>query len=191
MHELIEKRWSPRAFSGQPVEKEKLTELFEAARWAASCFNEQPWRFIYAAREEEELFRKLFDSLVERNQQWVKTAPLLILTIARRDFSHNGKPNRHAWHDVGLAMGNFILQATALGLFVHQMAGFSSEKARENLCVPAEYEPVAMVAVGYPGDSRQLPEELRAREGAPRTRKPLAEIVFHGAWQNADGPAGV
>jgi len=189
MHELIEKRWSPRAFSAQPVETEKLNELFEAARWAASCYNEQPWRFVYAAREEKELFRKLFDCLVERNQQWVKTAPLLLLTVARRDFSHNGKPNRHAWHDVGLALGNFTLQAVALGLFVHQMAGFSSEKARENLGIPADFEPVAMVAVGYPGDPAQLPEELRAREGAPRTRKPLADIVFHGAWHNDSGPA--
>lgn len=189
MHQLIEKRWSPRAFSPQPVEDGKIRELFEAARWAASCFNEQPWRFIYVARGEEKLFGKLFDCLVDKNKLWVKTAPLLILTVARREFTHNGKPNRHAWHDVGLAMGNLTLQAMSLGLYVHQMAGFSVEKARENLNVPEGFDPVAMVAIGYPGDPEQLPEELRKYEGAPRSRKPIEEIVFHGSWSPAVQPA--
>lgn len=187
MHELIEKRRSPRAYSTRPVEPEKLSELFEAARWAASCFNEQPWRFIYAAREDKENFARLFDCLVEKNQLWVKNAPLLMLTVACGTFAHNGKPNRHAWHDVGLAMGNFTLQASALGLYVHQMAGFSPDKARENLRLPEGYDPVAMVAVGYLGDIGQLPEDFRQYETAPRSRKALEELVHYGVWGTKTG----
>jgi nitroreductase len=185
IHELIAVRRSPRAFSGQPVEPEILQALFEAARWAPSSFNEQPWRFIYAAKDMPEEYSTLLDILSERNRQWAHSAPVLLLSIAKDTFTRNEKPNRHAFHDVGLAMGNLTLQATASGLYVHQMAGFDREKARETLQIPEGYEAVAMAAIGYPaGDPGDLPEPLKSLENAPRTRKSLEEIVYAGKWEN-------
>jgi nitroreductase len=189
LHELISRRWSPRAFEDRPVEPEKLAVMFEAARWAASSFNEQPWRFVWAARHEHDLFARLFDCLAEKNQLWAEKAPVLFLTVAARKFSHNGKPNRHNWHDVGLAMGNLSLQAASMGLMIHQMAGFNPDKARENIKIPVEFEPVAMVAAGYPGDPDSLPAQFRPSETAERTRKPLTELVFHGEWDERSGLA--
>jgi nitroreductase len=122
------------------------------------------------------------DILSERNQQWAYKAPVLMLSIAKTNFTRNNKPNRHAFHDVGLAMGNLIIQATASGLYVHQMAGFDREKARESLQIPDGYEPVAMAAIGYLGDPDDLPELFKSRENAPRTRKTLEEIVYVGKW---------
>jgi nitroreductase len=174
LHELIAGRWSPRTFADRPVEPEKLASIFEAARRAASCFNEQPWRFVWAPREEKELFAGLAESLVEKNRDWADKAPVLFLSVAARYFANGGKENRHARHDVGLAMGNLTLQAASVGLMVHQMAGFDAARARENLNIPDEFEPVAMVAVGYP--EPQNPPEGR------REKRPLAESVFHGSW---------
>ncbi|MFQ5745502.1 MAG: nitroreductase family protein [Acidobacteriota bacterium] len=185
VNELIKRRWSPRAFADRPVERGKLYSLFEAARWAASSFNEQPWSFLVATKAESTRYVRLLDCLVEGNREWAKNAPLLMLSVARLDFERNGKPNRHAYHDVGLAMANLIFQATDCGLFAHQMAGFDVDRARESLEIPDGYDPVAMVALGYPGDVGTLPESLEQRERAPRTRKALADFVFSGTWRES------
>ncbi|MGM0649800.1 MAG: nitroreductase family protein [Bacteroidota bacterium] len=174
----VSERYSPRAFSDKPVEKEKIGAMFEAARWAPSAFNGQPWRFIYADRENKETWDKLFDALIGFNQSWVKTAPLLILTVARKTFEHNGKPYRHNWHDVGLAVGNMMNQVTEMGLMMHQMSGFNAKKAAKNIHLPDEYEPVTMIAVGYKGDPAVLPPDLQEMENRERHRKNLSEIVF-------------
>lgn len=151
--------------------------LFEAARWAASCMNEQPWRFIYATQEQPAQHGRLFDCLVPANQEWVKTAPLLVMTLIRTVYD-NGKPNRWAMHDLGLAVGNLTTQATAMGLYVHNMAGFSVEKARQTFGLAPEIEPVTMIAIGYLGDPAQLNARLREREEAVQERKPLTELIM-------------
>ncbi len=178
VHELIRKRWSPRTFAARPVEDDKIMSLFEAARWAASGGNEQPWRFIYATQEQAERYGKLFECLSESNRVWARTAPMLILTLVKMYNSRNGLPNRHAWHDLGLATGNLTIQAAALDLYVHPMGGFSAEKARQLFELPSDVEPVTMIAVGYLGDPEQLPENLRARELAERQRKTLDELIL-------------
>lgn len=181
--DVIKRRWSPRAFSDRPVEPQKLKRLFEAARWAASSFNEQPWRFIIATRDQPEAFEKVLACLAEGNQAWAKHAPLLGLTLSKKTFSRNGKPNRVHIHDIGLAMGNLSLQAMAMDLFVHQMAGVELEKVVETFAVPDDFEPVAGFAVGYAGDPGQLPESwMREAEQAPRARKDFAEFVFAGQF---------
>jgi nitroreductase len=182
IHELIRERWSPRAFANRPVEPEKLRSLFEAARWAASSFNGQPWYFIVATKGDAANYKKVLDSFVEFNQGWAKDAPVLALSVAKLKFDHNGEPNRHAYHDVGQAAANLALQAHALGLALHQMAGILPEKARELFEIPEGYEPVAGMALGYPGDPHNLPDQLRERELAPRERKPLDSFVFTGKW---------
>src|SRR5438046_8362651 len=169
IHELLSRRWSPRAFSDKPVQPEKLRSLFEAARWAPSSFNEQPWSFIVATKQKPEEHARLLSCLVEKNQQWARLAPVLMVSVAKLNFKKTGKPNRHAFHDVGLAMGNLLVQATASGLFVHQMAGFSPEKVREIYGVPDEFEPVAAIDVGYAAAAAELPEKVRGRELGPRT----------------------
>ena len=184
IHDLIRNRWSPRAFDSRPVEPEKLCALFEAARWAASSSNEQPWFFIVAAKDDPSNFAKILDCLVEQNQAWAKNAAVLALSVAAMNFEKNQQPNRHAFHDVGQAAANLALQATALGLEVHQMAGILPNKARELFAIPDGYEAVAGIALGYPDDPASLPEPLRAREVAPRTRKPLESFVFTGKWGN-------
>ena len=182
IHDLIAERWSPRAFADRPVEAGKLRQILEAARWAASCFNEQPWSFIMATQDDSETHQKLLECLTEGNRAWAKSAPVLMLSIAKTFFERNHKPNRHGTHDVGLAMGNLSLQATELGLHVHQMAGFDADRARELFKIPAGYDPVAAVAIGYFGDHKDLPESLQERELAPRERKALSDFVFAGEW---------
>jgi nitroreductase len=182
IHELLSRRWSPRAFADQPVEREKIQRLLEAARWASSCFNEQPWVFILATTEYPENHQKLLSCLLEGNQIWAKRAPLLLLTVAKLHFDHNGQVNRHAYHDVGLAVGNLVMQATAMDLAVHQMAGILPDTVREYYALPAGYEAVTGIAIGYQGDASTLPEPLRDRESAPRSRKPLREFVFSETW---------
>jgi len=183
VHPLISKRRSPRAFRNEEIKPEQLEALFEAARWAPSAMNEQPWRFIYATQEQQQDFDSLLSCLVEANQVWAKHAPMLLLTVAKTSYSASGQANTHAWHDTALATANLVLQATAMGLHVHQMGGFSAAKAREVLQIPQGYEPVTMVAIGYLGDPDTLPEHLRARELAPRTRKAREEFVFQGKWK--------
>ncbi len=181
LNPLIEKRWSPRAFDSQPVSEAQMTRLLEAARRAASNYNVQPWRFIYAHKTDEEGYKQIFDALMEPNQIWANSAPVLMTTIAR---IHNnaGEPNPHSWHDVGLAMGNLTMQAMHEGLYVHQMGGYYADKARENLSIPEGFEPVAMVAIGYPGDPNQLPEDLKQAEITESQREPLANLVYKGKW---------
>ncbi len=181
LHPLLQRRWSPRAFSPQPVAEEQLLTLLEAARWAASANNEQPWRFIYAAKEQSERYSRLFDCLNESNRIWAATAPALIMTLVKTHFEKSGRPNRWALHDLGLAIGNLTTQASALDLYVHNMGGFSAEKGRQLFDLPADVEPVTMIAVGYLGDPEQLPEPLKGRELAQRQRKPLEELIFWGA----------
>ena len=182
IHDLLRTRWSPRAFSSQPVEREKIQSLFEAARWASSCFNEQPWYFLLATMEHPDVHRQLVDCLVEGNQEWARQAPLLVLTVAKMTFAHNGKPNRHAFHDIGLAVGNLVVQATAQGLVVHQMAGILPDRIRATYAVPEGFEPLTGLAIGYSGDPHILPEPLRTRELAPRERNPLPSFVFSDTW---------
>ena len=179
---LLTRRWSPRAFADRPVEPEKLLRLWEAARWAASCSNQQPWYFIVATREDAAEYARLLSCLRENNQQWASHAPVLMVSVAKLAFDMNSQPNRYAFHDVGLAVANLIVQATALGLFVHQMAGFYPDKVRELYGVPDGFEPVAGIVLGYPGDPAILSEELQQRELAPRARNPLATFVFQGTW---------
>jgi len=182
IHDLFKRRWSPRAFSDQPVEAQKLRILFEAARWAPSSNNEQPWRFIVAIKDNETEWSRLLACLVEGNRKWAYRAPVLILSVASLNFQDDSTPNRHAFYDTGMAVENLVLQATALGLAAHQMAGFDVEKARVDLKIPSGYEPVAMIAVGYPGDPASLTDRLRERELQPRSRQPISEWTFSGQW---------
>ena len=181
VHDFIRSRWSPRAFSDRAVEPEKLLSLLEAARWAPSSYNHQPWSFIVATKDDATECNRLLSTLMGFNQGWAKNAPVLILTVAKIR-TDDGKTNRHAFHDVGLALENLILQATSLGLFAHQIGGFNPETAREIYQIPEGYEPATVVTVGYPGDLQNLPDGLRDRELAPRTRKPLTEFVFTEKW---------
>jgi nitroreductase len=182
VHDLVSHRWSPRAFDSRAVERHKLQSLFEAARWAASSYNAQPWFFIVAAKDDPGNFQRVLDCFVEFNQSWAKHAPVVAISVARLKFEHNGQPNRHAYHDVGQAAANLALQATALGLQIHQMAGIEPEKARVTFAIPEGYEAVAGIALGYPGDPASLAEPLRVRELGPRERKPLSSFVFTGSW---------
>ncbi len=186
---LLEKRFSPYAFSPRPVEPEKLRKLFEAARLAPSSYNEQPWRFVIARREDGEAFDRLAQTLVDRNRQWAENAPVLLLSIAKVDFTHNGQPNRHAWYDVGQAAAYLTLQATELGLFVHQMAGFDPVKARQLLNIPEGYEPAAMMALGYPDDAGPAAGAPRQLDNTRRPRKPLDTLLFAGTWAKPWSPA--
>ena len=178
VHELIQIRWSPRAFSSKPIEQKIMLTLFEAARWAASAMNEQPWRFIYATRDQAERYNKLFSCLAEGNKVWAGNAPALILTMVKTHFENSNEPNRWAFHDLGLAIGNLTTQASALDLYIHSMAGFSLQKAKELFLISSQYEPVTMIAVGYLGNPDTLPDQLRQREIAIRKRKSLNEILL-------------
>lgn len=182
IHDLLRRRWSPRAFDERPVEPEKLRSLLEAARWAPSSNNEQPWRFLVATKERKTEYDRLFNCLLEGNQKWVYRVPVLLLSVAKLRFE-DGLPNRHSLHDTGMAAENLVLQATALGLAAHQMAGFRLDQARADCQIPAGYEPAAMIAVGYAGDPALLSEHLRAREAQPRVRKPLSELVYSATWE--------
>ena len=182
IHDFIRQRWSPRAFADRAITRTELGGLLEAARWAPSSSNEQPWSFIVATRDNKTEFEKLFSCLVPGNQLWAGAAPVLMLSIAHMVFEEDNSPNRHALHDVGLAVENLILQGMSIGVFTHQMAGFHVNKARELFALPAGYEPVAMIALGYPGDPNTLPDTLRKRELAARSRKGLEEFVFAGRW---------
>lgn len=182
VHELVARRYSPRAFTDQDVTPAQVLSLLEAARWAASCFNEQPWRYIVAMRQDAEIYQKLLGCLVEANRAWAAKAPVLMLSVASTSFAHNGKPNPHAWHDVGQASAGMAIQAEALGLQIHQMAGFDRERARAQFGIPEGFEPVAAIAVGHPGAPDLLPEPLREREKAPRQRRPVSDFIHGSTW---------
>jgi nitroreductase len=185
VHELIRERWSPRAFSEKAVSPEILQSLFEAARWAPSSNNEQPWAFLVGTRGDGNTFRKILGTLVEFNQTWAKHAPVLAIAVSELAFAKNGHSNRNASYDTGAAVSQLTTEATSRGLFVHQMAGFDPHKGAETFAVPNGWEPIAAFAIGYAGDPQTLPESLRERELAPQTRKPLHEFVMSGQWGHA------
>jgi nitroreductase len=185
LHPLISRRKSTRAFSEKPVEPEKLRSILEAARWAPSSSNIQPWRFIVATKEQPENYERLLGLVVEQNKVWAAKAPVLILSVAKLTHEGGERPNKFALHDVGLASANMTLQATSLGLAVHQMGGFNAEKARTVLNIPKDFEPVAMIALGYGDTADFLPPYLRERELAPRIRKDFFELAFDGVWENS------
>jgi nitroreductase len=182
VHELIRNRWSPRAFAEKAVPGQILRALFEAARWAPSSSNEQPWAYLVATKDDAENFAKMLGVLVEFNASWAKQAPVLAMSVAHLKTERDGKPNRVALHDVGSATAQLTFEANSRDLLVHQMAGFDASKARQTFAIPPDWEPVAAIALGYPGDPASLPEKLRERELAPRTRKPLSEFVMAGGW---------
>jgi nitroreductase len=182
VNEVIKLRRSTVAFSTQKVEGTKLEMVFEAARWSASANNVQPWRFIVATKESPHQYDLLFGFLAEGNKRWVKNAPVIILTVAETIFSHNNQPNYYSFHDVGMATSNLILRAVSLGLAVHPMGGFDKNKAKSDLKIPDPFQPVAMLALGYPGTTEGLPDDLKNRENQERTRKNLNEIVYEGGW---------
>jgi nitroreductase len=186
VHDLIRNRWSPRAFSNQSVPERVLSSLFEAARWAPSCFNEQPWDFIIANKDDSDAFSKMLGCLTERNQAWAKEAGVLIIAVAKIDFDHNGALNRHAYYDTGQAVAGLTVQATALGIQLHQMAGFSPEQARKIYAIPKGHDPLTAIALGYPGDPDALPDQLRTIELADRKRKSVSQFVFSGRWRETE-----
>jgi nitroreductase len=177
VHESILRRWSPRAFSDKEVSAQDLKTLFEGARWAFSSSNEQPWRFL-VGRRGDSTYQKIFDALVEFNQSWARSAPVLVLSVAKKTFTAKTAPNRFNLHDTGAALAHLALQATAIGLHTHSMAGFDAEQVRASFAIPSDYDIGAVTAVGYFGDPESLPEHLRKMELAPRQRKPLEEFVF-------------
>jgi nitroreductase len=181
VHPFIRDRWSPRAFADRPVDRETLGSLLEAARWSASRNNEQPWQFIVARKEDGPAFQRILSCLVPGNQVWAQHASVLMISLARTTFEKTGETNRHAFHDVGLATAQLIVQASALGLTAHPMAGIEVERIRSEYALPENVEPVAGIAIGWVGDPESLPEKLRDRELAPRERKGLDEIVL-GGW---------
>jgi nitroreductase len=182
VNELIASRWSPYSFANRAVSDEDLRSLFEAARWAPSSNNEQHWSYIIAKREDADEFGRLLSCLVVFNQVWAKAASVLALSFSRLNFASNNEPNSAAIHDLGLAAGNLVLEATTRGLSVHQMAGILPDRARELYSVPEGYEPKTAIAIGYAGEPIELPEKLRARDSARRPRKPLKEFMFSGKW---------
>jgi nitroreductase len=182
VHELIRERWSPRAFADKPVPQNILSSIFEAARWAPSSNNEQPWAYLVAAKDDKAGFEKMLSVLVEFNVNWAKGAPVLAIAVAELAFAKNNAPNRNAQYDTGAASAMLSVEATSQGLAVHQMAGFDQEKARLVFGIPTGWEAIAALAIGYPGDPASLPQPLKDREMAPRTRKPIAEFVMAGHW---------
>ena len=188
IEDVIGRRWSPRAFSARPVEQGMLLRLFEAARWAPSSGNDQPWSFVVATSEDPEAHERLASILNERNRRWAERAPVLMFSVARMRTVRSGRENRHAFHDVGMAVGNLLVQATAMNLYVHQMAGFDLDAARQKLAVPEGHEPVAAIAIGYLGNPSDLPEDLRTRELAPRRRRPVGQFVHEGRWGRVTQP---
>lgn len=178
---VVQERWSPRAFAEREVSPDELAKVFEAARWAPSSSNEQPWSYVLGLRGSD-TFNKIVSALVGFNQAWAPKAPVLILGLARTNFARNGNPNAYALYDLGAATAFLILQATAMGLATHQMAGFDHESARKALGIPEDYALGSVMTIGYQGEPATLPnEKLIATEIAPRTRKPLSEFVMS-AW---------
>lgn len=185
VHELIARRWSPYAFDPRAVSTEDLCSVFEAARWAPSSYNAQPWSYIVATKDDPEAHQRLLSCLVEGNQAWAAAAPVLAIGCTSLKFAHNGEPNAAALHDLGLASATLSIEATARGLSVHQMIGILPERVRELYRVPAEVLPLTGLAMGYAAGPEGLPEKYRQRDEAPRDRKPLAEFIYGASWGTA------
>ncbi|MDT4330411.1 nitroreductase family protein [Methylomonas sp. MED-D] len=184
IHPLIAKRWSPRAFApDRPVSAEDLTALLEAARWAPSCFNDQPWRFVVCDKSTHpDAWARALEIINDKNRLWARHAPVLILSVAMANFNHNGQANRWAMYDTGAAALNLCLQAGALGLASHQMGGFDAAAARQAFGLPEQCTPMAMLAIGYQADAEELPEEFRTAELAVRSRAELRQRAYFGHW---------
>jgi nitroreductase len=182
VHEVIQNRWSPRAFADKALTPEILRSLFEAARWAPSSNNAQPWAYMVATKDDKENFDKILSVLVPFNASWAKEASVLAIAVSELNFASNNNPNRNAFYDTGAASLQLSLEATTRGLVVHQMAGFDPEKARQVFEIPTGWEAIAAMAIGYPGDPKSLPDQLHQREIAPRSRKPLSSFVMTGKW---------
>jgi nitroreductase len=185
IHDLLARRWSPRAFDPKrPVSREQLKVLLEAGRWAPSCNGDEPWRYlIWDKGRDPQGWQKAFECLSENNKKWVKNVPLLMLSCAGSVFGATGKPNRWTQHDTGAASVSMALQAVALGLIVHQMGGWDVDKARAAFDIPADYTPMAMIAVGYQAEPDTIDDpEVKKKELTPRARKPLTERFFEGGW---------
>jgi nitroreductase len=184
INSTIANRWSGRAYdAARAVSRDDVIALLEAARWAPSCYGDQPWRFmIWNKQEDAAGWQHAFDTLSPGNQAWVKDAPLLVLVAADSLFKHNGQPNRWSQYDTGAAALNLCLQAASAGMMAHQMGGFDADKLRAAFAVPQQFSLMAMVSVGYPAEISTLSGEVLERETAPRTRRPLGELFFSGAW---------
>lgn len=184
INETIANRWSGRAYdASKAVPPEQIIALLEAARWAPSCFGDQPWRFIVWNKSiDTSTWQQAFDCLAPSNQSWVKDAPLLLLVCADTLFQHNQQPNRWAQYDTGAAAENLCLQATSLGLMAHQMGGFNADLARDKFNIPAQYTPMAMLSVGYAADIARLEGDVLSRETAARSRRPLGDLFFSASW---------
>ncbi len=185
--EPITLRWSPRAFADRVIPADALARIFEAARWAPSAFNEQPWAFVIARRSETESFQTMLSCLNEANQGWARNADLLVFAAARNDLVIRPGPNKAALYDLGQSVAYLSLQATAEGVAVHQMVGFDADRAAEVTAISADHRCLTALALGYPGDPQSLPDALRERELAPRVRKPVAKFVFSGRWKSGQG----
>jgi nitroreductase len=186
IHELLAGRWSPRAYdAGEAVTREQITSLLEAARWAPSCFGDEPWRFLVFDRARDpDNWRRACECLSEGNRKWASSAPLLIAALADSRYRSRDEHNRWAQYDAGAASMSLVLQAVALGLSAHQMGGFDRERLSASFGVPERFTPMAVIAIGYPGDPDQLPDDLQERELAERNRRPLSEIAFTGRWES-------
>ncbi|MFO8236532.1 MAG: nitroreductase family protein [Bacteroidales bacterium] len=182
VYEVIQKRYSPVIFSDQQIGDDVLFRLFEAARWAPSSFNDQPWNFIYGRKGQDSVYKALFETLMDDNKRKARHAPVLVLSVANMISPTTHKENPYAFHDVGMAMGNLLLQATALDVYVHQMGGYYKKKAREILNIPRTHKPVAMMAMGYKGVFEKFPEDLQQKEQKPRTRREIKDFVFNKAF---------
>ena len=182
VHSLIKSRYSPRAFSDKEIKEEDIKTLLEAASMAASSYNEQPWRFIYASKQNDTAFNNLLSCVMEFNLPWTKKAAGLIVCVVKDNLTLNDKPNFHAWHDMGLAVGNLSIQAQSMDIYLRQIGGFYADKAKEMLNIPEGFTPVSYIALGYLGDVNDLPADLQEKENTPKTVKPLDEIIFNGTW---------
>ncbi|MDL2262874.1 nitroreductase family protein, partial [Bacteroidales bacterium OttesenSCG-928-I21] len=178
--ELIRQRRSPRDFSDREIKEEDLQKIFEAARWAPSSYNRQPWRFIYADRgKNPELYDVLLNVMVEFNQAWAKAAPVLILAMTTVKYEHYKDDHQYSWYDLALAVENMAIMSEGLGISIHQMSGFDSQKTKEDLNIPENFEPVTMIAMGYAEKTGNLPLDIYKMEAAPRERKEIEEIFFN------------
>jgi nitroreductase len=182
LHPLLADRWSPLSFASDPIPADILERLMEAARWAPSCFNDQPWRYLYATIDDAPAHAQMVSCLVPGNQVWAQSAPFLAISLAKMTMTRNGSPNPYAWHDVGQATMAMTVEAMAHGLYAHQMGGILHDRIRELYAIPVGFEPVAGLAIGPLGDPAQLSESLQARQAAPRQRRPAAETFFRGPF---------
>lgn len=185
IHDLLRRRWSPRAFSSEAVEDEKLRRLFEAARWAPSASNQQPWRFIIG-RKGDDTYDRIIQTLVDFNQKWAVTAPVLLISVGRKVLNDKEDINESYRYDVGLAVAQIAIQATEEGLYIHQMGGFDPAMAVRLFNIPAMYKPLTVIAIGYIGNPEVLPEKLEALEYKKRERFPASSFVFSGHFGEAD-----